>query len=135
MTLPQAAIDLLDHPKAHATIITTNSKGQPQVTLVWVEALDGTLSFNTALGRQKVKNLQHNPRLVVSVQNPDALREYAVFEGTANLTEDGADEQIDRLARKYTDEERYPWRKPEERRVRVDVDVRAIKGMGPWVGE
>lgn len=133
MFLPPAAIDLLNHPKAHATVVTVNRDGAPQATLVWVEALDGTVSFNTTAGRQKARNLQRDPRVVVSVQNPENPREYAVFEGTATITEDGADDQIDRLAKKYLGEDKYPWRKPEEQRVRVDVDVTSVKGMGPWV--
>ena len=133
MSLPPAAIDLLNHPKAHATVVTVNRDGAPQATLVWVEALDGTASFNTTAGRQKARNLQRDPRVVVSVQNPENPREYAVFEGTATITEDGADDQIDRLAKKYLGEDKYPWRKPEEQRVRVDVNVTSVKGMGPWV--
>ena len=133
MSLPPAAIDLLNHPKAHATVVTVNRDGAPQATLVWVEALDGTVSFNTTAVRQKARNLQRDPRVVVSVQNPENPREYAVFEGTATITENGADDQIDRLAKKYLGEDKYPWRKPEEQRVRVDVDVTSVKGMGPWV--
>lgn len=131
MPLPQAAIDLLNHPKAHAVVVTLNRDGSPQTTLVWVEASNGTVSFNTALGRQKTRNLERDPRVTVSVQNPENPREYAVFEGTATLTEDGADEQIDRLAQKYLGRP-YPNRQPSERRVRVDVDVHAVKGTGPW---
>lgn len=133
MTIPQAAIDLLNHPGAHATVVTLNRDGSPQTTLVWVEAVDGVVSFNTASGRQKPRNLERDPRMTVSVQNPENPREYAVFEGTARVTEAGADEQIDRLAQKYLGQDKYPWRQPTETRLRVDLDVTAIKGMGPWV--
>ena len=133
MPLPQAAIDLLNHPNAHATVVTLNKDGAPQATLVLVEAVDGTVSFNTASGRQKPRNLARDPRMVVTVQNPENPREYAVFEGTATVTEAGADEQIDRLAQKYLGQDKYPWRNPAETRLRVDLDVTAVKGMGPWV--
>ena len=133
MSLPQPAIDLLNHPKAHATIVTINPDGSPQTTLVWVEAADGTVSFNTASGRQKTRNLKRDPRVVVSVQNPENPREYAVFEGQARITEEAADEQIDRLAQKYLGQDKYPWRNPAETRVRVVVDVASVKGAGPWV--
>jgi len=133
MTLPQAALDLLNNPKAHATIVTLNPSGAPQATLVWIEVIDGVVSFNTAAGRQKPRNLQRDPRILVSVQDPENPRQYAVFEGTARMTEDGADEQIDRLAQKYLGQDKYPYRNPAETRVRVDVDVTAVKGTGPWV--
>lgn len=134
MPLPQPAIDLLNHPKAHATVVTTGRNGQPQVTLVWVEPLEDGVSFNTALGRQKARNIERDSRIIVSVQNPDSPGQYAVFEGVATLTEDGADEQIDRLAKKYLGVDAYPYRNPAEQRVRVQVDVASVKGMGPWVG-
>ncbi len=133
MPLPQAAIDLLNHPQAYATVVTLNRDGAPQATLVWVEAVDGTVSFNTASGRQKPRNLARDSRIVVTVQNPENPREYAVFEGTAEATEAGADEQIDRLAKKYLGEDKYPWRRPDETRLRVDMVVTSVKGMGPWV--
>jgi len=133
ITLPQAALDLLAK-KVHGHIITLNRDGTPHVTLVWMEARDGTVSFNTARGRQKARNLARDPRIVVSVQDTENPRQYAVFTGTARLIDEGAIEQIDRLAKKYLGVDLYPAHRPDEARVRVDLDVTRISGTGPWVG-
>lgn len=133
MPIPETAAAVVNHPQAHATVVTTNPSGKPQVTLVWAEVVDGVLSFNTAAGRQKERNLKRNPFFVISVQDPENPRQYVVFEGTATISEQGADEQIDRLAKKYLGQDKYPYRSAAEQRVRVDMKVERIKGMGPWV--
>ena len=48
--------------------------------------------------------------------------------GTAQLVDEGADAQIDKLAKKYLDADSYPFRKPEEQRVSVPIDARADRG-------
>jgi PPOX class probable F420-dependent enzyme len=132
LTLPQPAVALLNDPKAYATVITMNRDGSPHVTLVWIEAVDGVPSFNTAVGRVKDRNLKRDPRVIVSVVNSAGNGDYAVFYGQARVTEDGAIEQIDRLAKKYTGRDRYNHQ-PGETRIRVDIDVDRIGGRGPWV--
>lgn len=133
MDLPQAAADLINNPKSHGAITTINRDGSPQVTLVWIEVVDGKLSFNTNKARQKFRNLNRDPRVVVTVQNQEDPREYAAFHGNAVLVEEGSDEQIDRLANKYMGTD-YPARQPGEERIRIDVDLQKIIGRGPWVG-
>ncbi|GMU41410.1 MAG: PPOX class F420-dependent enzyme [Chloroflexota bacterium] len=133
ITLSDAALALLAK-QVHAHVVTLNPDGSPHVTLVWVEARDGTVSFNTARGRKKTRNLERDPRIVVSVQDTDHPRQYAVFAGTARLIDEGAVEQIDGLAKKYLGRDTYPAHRPDEPRVRVDVDVTRISGQGPWVG-
>ena len=132
---PQAARDLLNKPKAHALIITTNKDGSPHATLVWVEERDGALTFNTATGRRKWFNMRRTPHILISVQDPDAPRTYAVFEGTAVLSEDGANDQINRLSRKYTGRESYGGFNDREGRVSVRLDLDKISGMGAWIAK
>ena len=50
--------------------------------------------------------------------------------GIATLTEEGANEQIDRLARKYKGLDSYPWHKPEETRVSVRISPTWIEARG-----
>lgn len=132
MSLPltQVARDLLNKPAAHALVITTNRDGSPHATLVWVEERDGTLTFNTATGRRKWFNMRRNPHILVAVQDPDAPRAYAVFEGTATLSEEGANDQINRLSKKYTGRESYAGFNDRERRVSVRLDLEKISGRG-----
>jgi hypothetical protein len=50
--------------------------------------------------------------------------------GRAELTEEGADEQIDKLAKKYLGKDEYPWRNPEERRVKVLIEPEKVDSSG-----
>jgi PPOX class probable F420-dependent enzyme len=92
---------LLDAPN-HAVISTLNPDGSVHSTVVWQELVDGTVGINSALGRRWPTNLQRDPRITVVVYAQDNPYEYVEIRGTATATTAGADEQINRLARKYT---------------------------------
>jgi PPOX class probable F420-dependent enzyme len=83
-------------------VTTLQRDGAPQSTVVWVDVDDDGLSINTAHGRVKPRNLEHDPRLSLVVVDPqDPYRWFKVL-GTGRLVDEGADEQIDRLSKKYT---------------------------------
>ena len=50
--------------------------------------------------------------------------------GIATLSEEGANEQIDRLAGTYKGLDSYPWHKPEETRVTVRISPTWIEARG-----
>ena len=83
--------------KAFGHVITMNPDGSPQVTLVWVDVHNEKPSFNTNTARQKGRNLSRDQRVMMSVQDPDNLGNYALIEGTAQVSTDGAAAQIDHL--------------------------------------
>ena len=119
--------------KAFGHVITTNRSGSPQVTLVWMDVRNGKPSFNTNTARQKGRNLARDRRVIVSVQDPDNPAQYALIEGIAEVSEQGAVDQINRLARKFTGAAGYSNFQPGEVRVTVDIDVTRVTGSGPWV--
>jgi PPOX class probable F420-dependent enzyme len=107
--------------------------GSPHSTVVWVDVDAGKVSFNTARGRAKPTNLERDSRVSLVVVDPNDSYRWVGVSGRAELTEDGADAQIDKLAKKYTGQDTYPWRKPEETRVKVliepeHVDARGVDG-------
>lgn len=112
--------EFLDNPYV-GVVTTLRADGSPQTTVVWVDREDGLVSFNTAYGRRKPANLERDPRISVLVLNPNDPYRWVAVEGTAELTTEGADAQIDRLAKKYLGKDEYPWRNPEERRVSVRI--------------
>jgi PPOX class probable F420-dependent enzyme len=124
----QVALELC-RTKALAYIGTVDPDGQPQVTPVWVDVRDGKLAFNTALGRAKARNLQKDPRVSLAIADPDDPYRYVEVQGRATLTEDGADEFIDDLAKKYLGVDAYPNRTPGERRVTVLVEPDKYLGV------
>jgi PPOX class probable F420-dependent enzyme len=128
--IPQSYRDLFDK-KSFAHIATIGNDGTPQVTPVWID-YDGThIRFNTARGRVKTKNLERNPTIAMSVQDPENPYRYLQVKGrVTEMTEKGADEHIDALAKKYLGQDRYPHRRPDEVRVTVKVAPEKIQSMG-----
>src|SRR5919109_4444227 len=91
--------------------------GSPHSTVVWVDVEDGKVSFNTARGRAKPKHLERDPRVSLLVADPNNDYRWVAVTGRAEMTEEGADDQIDKLAKKYLGKDRYPWRKPDQKRL------------------
>lgn len=108
----------LFHKKALAHLATLMPDGTPQVTPVWVE-YDGThVLVNSARGRQKDRNMRRNAAVALSMADPDNPYRYLEVRGrVVEITEQGAEAHIDRLAKKYLGVDRYPRRSPAEVRV------------------
>ena len=112
------------------TVTTLRQDGSPHNTIVWVDAENGTVSFNTAVGRAKERHLRNDPRLSLTVVDPENTYQWVSISGRAELTTDGADDQIDRLAKKYLGQEKYPWRSPDEQRVSVKITAEKVDAYG-----
>jgi PPOX class probable F420-dependent enzyme len=118
--LSSKARELIQRPVL-ANVATADSQGNPQVTPVWID-LDGEdLVFNTAKGRIKDANLVKNPHVAISVVDPNDPYNVVVVRGTVEEIEEGADEHIDSLAKKYLGVDTYPMRRPDEVRVKYRV--------------
>lgn len=117
--------------RAFGHLATLMPDGSPQVTPVWVD-FDGTyIIVNTARGRQKDRNLRHDGRVAIEIQDPDNPYRYVEIRGrVAEITEQGADESIDRLAFKYTGSPTYQFRQPGERRVIYRIKPEKVSGIG-----
>lgn len=128
--IPEQYRDLFDK-KAFAHLATVGKGNTPQSTPVWVD-YDGThIRINTARGRVKDKNLQANPKVALSILDPENPYRYVQVRGrVAEMTETGADAHIDALAKKYTGQDRYGLRQPGEVRVMVRIVPERVQGMG-----
>ena len=104
--------------------------GSPHSTVVWVDVEDGKVSFNTARGRAKPLNLERDPRVSLLVIDPNDPYKWVSVSGRAELTEEGADDQIDKLAKKYLGKDEYPWRSPDETRVKVLIEPVKVDSYG-----
>lgn len=118
--LKQEHIDLLRKPIL-AHVATVNPDGTPQSTPVWVDTEGEAVIFNTARGRRKTRNLERHPVVAISLVNPENPYEMIEVRGRAELIDEGADEHIDAMARKYLNQDSYPFRQPGEERVIVRV--------------
>jgi PPOX class probable F420-dependent enzyme len=97
--------------------------GSPHVSPVWIALENGYVTFNTAVGRLKEKNMRRDPRVAISVADKDNFFDKVDIRGRVVEMIEGeeADRQIDQLAKKYLGEDEYPWRNPAETRVKVLV--------------
>jgi len=129
-TIPENFRDIFAK-KAFAHLATVGRDGAPQVTPVWVD-YDGThVRINTARGRAKDKNLQRNPKVALSAQDPDNPYRYVQVRGrVVEMTEKDADAHIDALSKKYTGRDKYANRRPGEVRVIVKIMPEKVQIMG-----
>src|SRR5262245_1408254 len=128
-TLTQRQREFLEQPFPGAAT-TLRADGSPQTTVVWVDIDEDGPSFNTAAGRAKPRHLERDPRLSLIVVDPQDPYRWLAISGRAELTTEGADDQIDKLAKKYLDADSYPWRKPEEQRLTVRIHPEKIDSYG-----
>lgn len=104
--------------------------GSPHCTVVWVDVDDDGISYNTAWPRAKPRHVANDPRVSITVVDPADPYRWISVDGTATLVEEGANEQIDRLAKKYTGRDAYPWHKPDETRVSIRIAPTRIESRG-----
>jgi PPOX class probable F420-dependent enzyme len=109
---------------------TLREDGSPHSTVVWVDVMNGTVGFNTARGRAKERHLSRDPRASLLMIDPNNAFKWVAVSGRARLTEDGADQQIDKLAKKYLGKDEYPWRNPSETRVSVQITPEQVDSAG-----
>jgi PPOX class probable F420-dependent enzyme len=128
--LKQQQEQFLDENPFVGVVTTLRQDGSPHSTVVWVDVEDGKPSFNTALGRAKPNHLQRDARASLLVVDPNNAYKWVAVSGRAELTEDGADAQIDKLAKKYIGKDEYPWRNPAETRVKVLIEPEKVDASG-----
>jgi PPOX class probable F420-dependent enzyme len=120
----------LDENPFIGVVTDLREDGSPHSTVVWVDVENGAVSFNTASGRAKPRHLEKDPRVALLVTDPENPYKWVSVEGRAELTEQGADEQIDKLAKKYLGRDEYPWRNRDERRLKVLIEPEKVESRG-----
>jgi PPOX class probable F420-dependent enzyme len=81
--------DFLDHGTRTAHVATVRADGRPHVKPVWF-VLDGApedfaLLFNTGARTVAGRNLERDPRVQISVDDPNPPYSFVLVEGTAQL--------------------------------------------------
>jgi PPOX class probable F420-dependent enzyme len=134
--LSPSAADLLGSD-AVATVATLNADGTPHLSLAWVGVEDAEVVFGTLGDQRKLRNLRRDPRIALTIQseriNEWGLREYLVLDGTARVTQGGAPELLQHLARTYIGPDVvFPAmpNPPPGFVVRIRVD--RVGGIGDW---
>jgi len=128
--IPQKYLDLFQKP-CFANLATLMPDGRPQVTPVWCD-YDGTyVVVNTAKGRQKDRNMRRDNRVSLSIMDSKNPYRYLEIRGTvAEITEEGASDHIDKMAKKYLGLDKYPNAQPGEVRVLHKIRPEKTSSMG-----
>ena len=135
-TIPDSARAVLEGP-ALAHLVTLEPDGRPQVSIVWVGLDDEELVAAHLPEHRKVRNIRRDPRVAVSIEagtrNEIGLDEYIVIHGSARITEGGAPELLQRLARVYLgpDVKFPPMDNPPPGYI-THIAVERFGGVGPW---
>ncbi len=128
--IPEKYLDLFQK-KAFGSLGTLMPDGSPQVTPVWVDRDGDTVLVNTAKGRQKDKNIQRDPRVSVTLIDPDNPYRYLEIRGrVVEATDKGAKDHIDKMARKYLGVDKYPYAQPGEQRLLLRICPERVSSMG-----
>ena len=119
----------LEHPYV-GVVTDLRPDGSPHSTVVWVDVDDDGPSFNTAWPRAKPRYLDVDPRVSLVVLDPQDPYRWIAITGTTTMTDDGANDQIDRLSKKYTGREKYASHRDGETRVSVRISPTWIESRG-----
>jgi len=121
---------LLREP-AFCQLATLMPDGSPQITQVWVETDGEHILINTPEGSQKRRNVRRDPRVAVNVVDPANAWRLAMVRGrVVDVNNEGAVEQIDRLAKKYLNQDTYPFHRPDQVRTTIKIAPDKIKEIG-----
>ncbi len=113
-----------------AHLATLMPDGSPQVSPVWVEMDGNRILVNTAEGRVKPRNVRRDARVAISIHNQENPYTSAFIRGrVVEITHEGADELIDKLAKKYLGQDTYPYRQPGEQRVILVIEPEHVGSM------
>ncbi|MBV6432237.1 MAG: hypothetical protein IANPNBLG_02373 [Bryobacteraceae bacterium] len=128
--IPDKYLDLF-RKKAFASLATLMPDGRPQVTPVWCDYDGSHVIVNSAKGRRKDLNMRAEPRVSLAIIDPDNPYRYLEVRGqVTEITEAGADEHIDKMAKKYLNADKYPNRRAGEVRVIYKIKPEHCTSMG-----
>ena len=128
--IPAKYLDLFSK-KAFASLATLMANGEPQVSPVWCDYDGKHVVINSAKGRVKDRNLRNDPRVSLAIIDPDNPYRYLGIRGrVVEVTEQGASEHIDKMAKKYLGVDKYPGGQPGEVRVLYKIEPERTCSMG-----
>ena len=125
-------VEKLFKDRNFASFATVMDDCSPQVTPVWVDYDQGNILINTAEGRAKLRNVEKNPKVAVSVTDTSNPYTMVSVRGTiVEKTNLGADEHIDKMAKKYLGADKYPFRVPGEKRILLKIRPESVIYTSP----
>ena len=128
--IPGTHADLLD-TIALAHVATVGPEGEPQVNPVWFDWDGEHLRFSQTTTRQKYRNVQRDPRIALSIVDPENPYRYLELRGrVVEIEPDPERAFINKMAKKYLGEDVYPWHRPGDERIVIVVEPERTTHMG-----
>jgi PPOX class probable F420-dependent enzyme len=125
------ARELFEQGANFVALATEDEAGKPRQAVIWADLEDDRIAVNSAEGRRWPANVRRQPEVSLVVVNRENPYEYAEIRGrVVEDTHNGADEHIDRLAKKYLGVDTYPGRKPGEQRVKFLIEPERVRLQG-----
>ena len=122
---------------AYAHFVTLGKDGSPHVTMAWTGLENDEIVIGTLHDQRKLKDIRRDPRVVVSYEfdrvNAFGLREYLVVYGQGRVTEGGAPELLQDLARVYLGPDvKFPSMPDPPPGFVIRISIDRIAGVGAW---
>jgi hypothetical protein len=106
-------------------------EGEPQVHPVWYGWDGSHLLVSSTGSRQKTKNVERDGRVAGSILDPENPYRYLEVRGVVETVDpDPTGTLIHQLAKKYLDQDRYPWEDDNSDRVIVRIRIEKANTMG-----
>lgn len=123
MTHLPDSVKALIEAKTFANIATLMPDGTPHVTQTWVDHEGDLVLINTFEGSQKHRNVVRNPKVGLDICDPTNAYNMAVIRGRVKeVTLEGAEEHVDKLAKKYLGQDKYPTRRTGMKRILIKIE-------------
>jgi len=128
--IPKNYADLLE-TRALAHVATLGPKGEPQNTPVWFWWDENHILLTLTKTAQKYMNLQRDPRVALSIVDPQNAYRYLEIRGrVVSIEEDSSRHFVNLMAKKYLDLDVYPWHSPGDEHMVVRVEPERTTSMG-----
>ena len=118
--IPDELVDILDK-NGFANVATIGPDGEPQNNPVWYDWDGELIAISQTPDKQKYRNLERDPRVALSIQDPDDPYRYLEVRGEVASVEPDRDYGfIHSLANEYMGQD-YPYLQPDEERLIVRI--------------
>ncbi len=130
MDLPEGLLALLQQPST-CYLATVMANGAPHLTQTWADTDGRHILINSVQGFQKIKNIERDPRVAVTIFDPsNPTRYYAIRGRVLDVTVTGAKDHIERLAQRYLGTP-YPWfGGRDQTRLLLTIEAQKISATG-----
>jgi PPOX class probable F420-dependent enzyme len=128
--LPEGLLALLRQPST-CYLATSMADGAPHLTQTWVDTDGRHILINSVQGFQKIKNIERDPRVALTISDPNRpTRYYAVRGRVLEVTVDGATDHIEKLSQRYLGTA-YPWFGGRDQiRLLLTIEAQRINSTG-----